>query len=1611
MNERDIAIVGMGCAFPRARNLREYWRNVANGVDCIEPLPAHRLPNAVNWWLPPEHGAAMVPHRAGFLPGDLRIDPKAFGLLPNAVKHGEADQFLLLLVVEEALRDAGLLNENGSRAKTDVLIGRGGYPGGKHVELSLRSEIFDSVLELIDRQFPDVLHGRRRAVEDWLTHVLPPNEVDSLSTAIPNIVASRVANRFDLGGVAENVDGACASSLLALEHAIDRLRAGRADAAIVGGVFLSQTLPFLQVFNRLRAVSASGMIRPMDARADGLLMGEGAGAVVLKRLSDAVAAGDSIYAIVKGTGSSSDGRGLDVLAPASAGQVRACERAYADAQVDPASVGYLELHGTGTLAGDLAEITTVREVFGVSKHPPTSRAMGSVKSQIGHLMPASGIASLIRTALALSNKLLPPSLHCEQPREETREAAFYVNTSTRPWIHSSQRGHRFAAINSFGFGGVNVHAVLEEAVPVELRRKGKGKGRGKAVPSVQPRPIEPGIDRASELALFASDSVTGLLQQIARLQRFLQEDAQSRTMADVARSLAEVVDFQQPVKLGIVYQDAADLVSSLETVVAQLAKHSDRLIDPPDTIYFSTTAAQPPGKVALIFPGMGFPGLIGNYPDHLLELCAHYPELRAEFDFFEERDRHPEDDIPTSSIFVPPATLPEDYRQKLKDRLAPPKTDITYRGEPRPEERYLAAMGVTLANWLSWTLVEQLQLPVELATGQSQGEMAAVCAVGLGDFHKSASAYWKVLNINISGDQAGRLAFVWATEEQVAPLVAENPGTYIAIHMAPSALILGGCKDGLVRITDTLRKQQVLTQIMPYPAIHTPALSSIQDELEEALKDEPFAVHPPKMTLYSSITTEPYPTDLVGVRRTLMLNLDHPLRVWQTIQRMYQDGARVFVQVGGGHMSAHMKHFMPVGEETITAALDVDTRDPITQFNHLVATLFAGGVRFQTSPLFSHRAAAVLDLDHPRPAIERPALLLPLRIEWSPLDHPDVPARDRRPAVQADAGDTAKDVADTNDVAAAVVETSAESNPESNSNTEPLTTAAAECVIDDCVLGDAVVEFDLPLPILRQAHVTHFVPEQELRIERLLDADHDRYLLDHLFVFCPARDPRDCLPIVPMTMSLEFIAEAAALLCPGLGVIGYEQVKAMRWIGLEERHRTLLQIEARLAEIDAETGERRVDVLITYEDKRAFSGRVVFGTQYRQTLDLQWPELSEAPGWPEYADGIYERRRMFHGPKFHVISSLGQHTNPMATGTLRVLPKDELFNGLPEPALLVDPCLLDGVGQFVGLWCQTFGWSILPTGVEKVELYGPTPPVGTDCPIRMLVTQFDVELKQLKADFEVEDGAGRVWMRFSNWGDWIYKWTPEFLAFNRNPDKCLLAEELGVPGLPSDAVCVQLEERHMVGVDLTWIARTIFNDVELAEFQALPDHNKTRRRFLQSRLIAKDAARSWAQRRFGELRHPYDFTCHHDEHGRPFMTCAVDWEMPELSLTHHNGVAVAIACQSPVGVDVEPFDRVSPELLETFATADEIRRIQELSAATPAAHWETRLWCAKEAAGKANGTGLNGYPKRLEVREIDESGRMQVTFAETSEQFAVQIHAWGDYVLATALPKSVLAVS
>ncbi|MEV6828967.1 beta-ketoacyl synthase N-terminal-like domain-containing protein [Amycolatopsis sp. NPDC051102] len=461
VNQEPVAVVGMGVFLPGASTVDQYWRNLVDGTDAVTEVPPHRRDPGFHGR---DGGAPDRTHgrRGGFTADTLVFDPVAHGVPPTSLEGTEPDQLTALAVAVTAVDDAGGLGRLGDPERIGVVLGRGGYlsPGLQGFDQRVRTvrQITRTVGELMPSAGPDVLDRLRTALLEPLGEFRP----ETAAGLVPNLAAARVANRLDLGGPAYTVDAACASSLVAVDQAIGELTRGRCDAVLAGGVHQTQDDTLWSLFTQLGALSPSQRISPLSRDADGMLIGEGTAVVVLKRLADARRDGDRVYAVIRGSGTSSDGRGASLLSPSVAGQILALRRAWAGR--DPAEIGLLEAHGTATPAGDAAELTTVADVFGPADGP---RAVtGSVKSMIGHTLPTAGVAGLIKVALALHHGVLPPTLNCADPHPLLDKTRFRVLAEAEPWGALP----RVAAVNAFGFGGVNAHVVLEAGDPAPKRR-------------------------------------------------------------------------------------------------------------------------------------------------------------------------------------------------------------------------------------------------------------------------------------------------------------------------------------------------------------------------------------------------------------------------------------------------------------------------------------------------------------------------------------------------------------------------------------------------------------------------------------------------------------------------------------------------------------------------------------------------------------------------------------------------------------------------------------------------------------------------------------------------------------------------------------------------------------------------------------------------------------------------------------------------------------------------------------------------------------------------------------------------------------------------------------
>lgn len=429
-NKEDdrVAIIGIGCRFPGANSPEAFWNLLKNGVDGITEVPKNRWNIDEVYHPEPGMPGKMVTRWGGFIDQVDQFDASFFGISPREAERMDPQQRLLLETTVEALEDAGIPLEKIRGTKTGVFIGVSGNEYGKR---------FLHELESLD---------------------IYPMTGNSYS-----IVANRLSYFFHLQGPSIAIDTACSSSLTAVHLALQSLRNQEADLAIAGGVNLLLDPEVTIAFSKAGMMANDGRCKTFDARANGYVRSEGIGVVLLKPLAKALQDGDEIYAVIRGSAINQDGRSNGLTAPNGKSQEEVLKRAYQDAGVHPGQVDYVEAHGTGTPLGDPIEVQALGAVMGKDRSPNHPLKIGSVKTNIGHLEAAAGIAGVIKTALSLKYRQLPPSLHFESPNPHIPfdQLSVEVQAQLEPW--EKEHGTRLAGVSSFGFGGSNAHVVLEEA--------------------------------------------------------------------------------------------------------------------------------------------------------------------------------------------------------------------------------------------------------------------------------------------------------------------------------------------------------------------------------------------------------------------------------------------------------------------------------------------------------------------------------------------------------------------------------------------------------------------------------------------------------------------------------------------------------------------------------------------------------------------------------------------------------------------------------------------------------------------------------------------------------------------------------------------------------------------------------------------------------------------------------------------------------------------------------------------------------------------------------------------------------------------------------------------
>ena len=472
---RAIAVVGVGAVLPDAPNAKAFWDNIASGRYSISETPVDRWDPAL-YYDPDPKAPDKTYSKIGGWVREFNWEPLEWKLPipPKVADAMDRTQKWSIMSGREALLDYGYPERPLDADRTAVILGNA-MAGDQHYKTALRIFFPEFTRELDESPSFQALpqEVKKAIVEETLGRMrehFPKITEDTMPGELANIIAGRVAAVFNFHGPNFTADAACASAMAAISAAAAGLEEGDYDAVLTGGIDSNMSAPSYTKFCKIGALSATGT-RPYDEGADGFVMGEGAAMFLLKRLEDAEEAGDEIYAVIRGLGGSSDGKGKGITAPNPIGQKFAIERAWAHAGEDLATVSLIEGHGTSTRVGDVVEVQSMVDAFAGSGLPRSSVPIGSVKSNIGHLKGAAGAAGILKATLALHHKQIPPSIGLENPNPKIGfgNIPFYVNTELKPWDDFKEV--RRVGVSAFGFGGTNFHAVLEEHVPGRISTK------------------------------------------------------------------------------------------------------------------------------------------------------------------------------------------------------------------------------------------------------------------------------------------------------------------------------------------------------------------------------------------------------------------------------------------------------------------------------------------------------------------------------------------------------------------------------------------------------------------------------------------------------------------------------------------------------------------------------------------------------------------------------------------------------------------------------------------------------------------------------------------------------------------------------------------------------------------------------------------------------------------------------------------------------------------------------------------------------------------------------------------------------------------------------------
>lgn len=1426
-----IAIVGLACLFPGAPGLGRFWQNIVDGFDAISEVPAGR-------WDPrfydPESTAVdrFYCRRGGFVDDHASFDPLAFGVMPKATGAIEPDQLLALKLGYEALADAGYAERPFARERTGVIIARGNYVTAGGLRLQQQVRVLPQILQTLQDLFPDLPPAALDAARARLQKECAYYGPDVASGLIPNLVASRLANRLDLRGPAYTVDAACASALLAVEQACHSLDRHETDVMLVGGVHLSHDVTFWATFCQLSALSRSGVIRPLSEDADGILIGEGVGMAVLKRLDDALADGDRVYAVLEGAGSSSDGRSSSLVAPSASGQLLALEKAWAGSGISREAIGLVEAHGTGTTAGDAVELETLGRFFGAHHGDAPRAVVGSVKSMIGHAMPASGMASLIKAALSIHHGVLPPTLHCDNPHPRMAETRFRVIGRAEAW--QQPREQRVAAVNAFGFGGINAHLVLR-GLPEPARA---------ATPNAATAPLPP-------VLMLSADTPDALLLRLDRGER--------DTVPGVGKC-----------RLAVIEPDDKKLATARKAILAGKPWTGRQ------QIWFSADGLiGAGGKLAFMFPGVD-----SSFHPQAVDLATYFGRA------------------------LPRGCEAQDPSQSLVN----------------------VVIGLLGFNRFLFEILGELGIRADVYAGHSVGEWSAMLCSGMMDQAQSDRVYE---GLDVQSVEFPDVLFLAAScpEQKMLEAIAGLERIALSHDNCPHQVIACGPRAAVETAAARLREARVFVQVLPIVSgFHSPLFAThIQPYRDFFISAE---LVQPATPVWSATTARPFPPAMAEKQALALEHLLQPVRFRALTEALYDDGCRVFVQVGTGSLPGFIDDTLS-GRPHLALHSNLDSRSGLAQLQQLSAALWVEGAEFDTRLLVVTTAAAAAPAASvgaetpPSPSTQRLLLGVPLLRLHQPLEAALLPTRmsplAEMPAVAA------------NDTLGLLLRDTLHDIERSGRD----------------VL--ALWQQHRTRPLMAP---TEPAPRGSWRLRRLLDLDHSiPWVRDHELY--PQRGGwpivADRHPVVPLTMEVLLVRDAVEEVLPGMRVIEVGDIQAYSWLAVAQP-------------VDAEISLQALDDgSIEAEIIGYFKARIRVAADYPPADLRAPPPLINARDTEVDAQALYDERWMFHGPAYQGVAAFRGIGDNGIDGELRV-PSGQ-------------GALLDNMGQLAGYWVmeQPSDCLAMPIGVDRIRFFTADPQPGELLHAKVRIAALDA--LNCVTDHQLYDPSGRLRIAIDGWRTRRYRMDKAFWVASR-----LLSKHEVSQFVPPNVAL--FEDRYDTAILRDYLSRRYLTAAERAVYDGLSP--RRRRQWLNGRVAAKDAVRAWLRTHRGvDELFPQELRIDNDARGAPLLRANVTTTVPDtlhISISHKDALALAIVSEQPVGIDIERVEAREESFLALAFTAAE----RKFLAGADAAAEYARGWVAKEVVAKLGGTGLDGRPHDfvIEARDGDclcVNGRWVVT--------------------------------